>query len=156
MGNKRQPDGTVCQNRKARFRFHIMDMLECGIVLVGTEVKSLRDHGASLDEAYARIDNNELWLIKFRIAPYRFGPVESHDPTRRRKLLVRASELRKWRPKVEQRGLTLVPVRVYFSERGLAKVTIALAQGKTSWDKRETLKSRDHRREMDREAQRPR
>jgi len=150
MGKKADPDKTICRNRKAAFRFQILEKLDCGIALLGTEVKSLRARTASLEEAYARIENGELWLINFHIAPYRFGHTQNHDPMRPRKLLLHARELRKLKPKVQQRGLTLVPLRVYFNERGLAKVTVALAHGKTSWDKRQDIKTRDHRREMDR------
>ena len=154
MGKKAVPDNTICRNRKAAYRFQIIEELECGIVLLGTEVKSLRARTASLEEAYARIENDELWLIKFHVAAYEYGNTQNHDPLRRRKLLVHARELRKLRPKVEQRGLTLVPLRVYFSQRGLVKVTIALAHGKTSRDKRQDIKQRDHKREMDRAMRR--
>ena len=150
MGKKPGPDGAVCRNRRASYRFQIIEKIECGVALSGAEVKSLRNRAASLEEAYAIIDNNELWLIKCHIAPYSHGPAQRHDPLRRRKLLIHARELRKLKPRVERRGQTLVPLRIYFNERGLAKVTLALAQGKTSRDKREDLKARDHKRDMDR------
>ena len=143
-------DRTICRNRKARFRYEILDTVECGIVLLGTEVKSLREQSASIDEAYARIERGELWLVDCHIAAYKFGHTANHEPTRRRKLLVRSRELGRLRPKVEQKGLTLIPVRIYFSDRGLAKVSIALVRGKRIADKRQDLKSRDHKREMDR------
>ncbi|HNQ22424.1 MAG TPA: SsrA-binding protein SmpB [Phycisphaerae bacterium] len=148
------PDTTVCRNRRASHRFHVLEQLDCGIVLLGTEVKSLRERQASLEEAYARILDEELWLIGFHIAPYRHGQTGAHDPLRRRKLLLHARELRKLRPKVEQRGLTLVPLRVYFSPRGLAKVTLGLARGKSGADKRQDLKAREDRREMERAQRR--
>jgi len=154
MAKHGPPDTTVCRNRKAAHEYHLLDTIECGMVLVGTEVKSLRDKAASLDEAYARIERDELWLIGCHIAAYAFGHINNHDPTRRRKLLARRQELRKLKPKVEQKGLTLVPLRIYFSERGLAKVTIALAKGKSHGDKRESHKTRDHQREMDRALRR--
>ena len=156
MSKKTPEENIICRNRKASFHFHTLEIVECGIVLQGTEVKSLRSHAASLDESYARIDDNELWLIKAYIAPYRFGHERNHNPQRPRKLLVHAREVRRLRPKVEQRGLTLVPLRMYFSNRGLAKVTLALARGKPRRDKRQDLKARDHQREMDRALRRSR
>lgn len=143
-------EGTVCQNRKAGHRFEFVEKIECGVCLLGSEIKSLRDRAASLDEAYARIDNNEVWLIGCHIAPYSHAHAEGHEPLRRRKLLLHRREIRKLRPKVEQKGLTLVPTRIYFNERGLAKVTVALARGKTGADKRQTLKAREDKREIER------
>ena len=125
MGKKGQPDNTICRNRKASHKFHLLEKLECGLVLTGTEVKSLRERAASLEEAYARIEGGELWLIGFHISPYTAGTTKAHDPLRKRKLLVHARELVKIRPKVEQKGLTLVPLSVYFNERGIAKVSLA-------------------------------
>ncbi|MDO8631281.1 MAG: SsrA-binding protein SmpB [Phycisphaerales bacterium] len=145
---------TVCTNRKAGFRFEILEKIECGIALLGSEVKSIRDRNASIDEAYVRIDGEELWLIGAHIAPYTFANTQNHEPLRKRKLLVHKHEIRKLRPKVEQKGLTLVPMRIFFNTRGLAKVTIALARGKTLGDKRQTLKTREHKREMDRAMRR--
>jgi SsrA-binding protein len=145
---------TVCTNRKAGFRFEILEKIECGITLLGSEVKSLRDRNASIDEAYVRIDGEELWLIGAHIAPYTFANTRNHEPLRKRKLLVHKHEIRKLRPKVEQKGLTLVPMRIFFNTRGLAKVTIALARGKTLGDKRRTIKARDDKREMDRAMRR--
>jgi len=152
---KQQPqDNIVCRNRKATFRFEILEEVECGILLQGTEVKSLRDRNATLEEAYARIDGNEVWLIGFHISPYKYGHSQNHEPTRKRKLLLRSEQIRKLKPKVEQRGQTLVPLRVYFSDRGIAKVAVALCKGKTVGDKRQSLKARDDRREMDRAMRR--
>ena len=145
---------TVCTNRKAGFRFEILEKIECGIALLGSEVKSLRDRNASIDEAYLRIDGQELWLIGAHIAPYAFANTQNHEPLRKRKLLVHKHEIRKLRPKVEQKGLTLVPMRIFFNTRGLAKVTIALARGKTLGDKRQTMKTREHKREIDRAMRR--
>ena len=154
MGKRRPPDNTICRNRKACFRFHILEEIECGILLLGTEVKSLRARDASLEESYARIEDNELWLIKCHISAYKSSHTQDHDPIRRRKLLVHARELAKLRPKVEQRGLTLVPLRLYFNDRGLAKVTLGLARGKAAWDKRQAIKAREHKREMERAIRR--
>lgn len=156
MRKKPLPDNTICRNRRARFRYEIIEKIECGLVLRGTEVKSLRERDASLEEAYARIDRGELWLLDFHIAMYKFAHAANHNPTRRRKLLVHASQLRKLKPKVEQRGQTLVPIRVYFNDRGLAKVTIALVRGKKLADKRQALKTRDDKRDMQRALHRRR
>jgi len=147
-----QPSGL--RNKKATHKYEILEKVECGIVLRGTEVKSLRTGSASLDEAFARIDGEEIWLIGFNIPPYKHGNVQNHEPTRPRKLLLHKREIRKLLPKVLQRGQTLVPLRVYFNERGLCKVTIALARGKTHGDKRESLKEKDQKREMDRAMRR--
>ena len=156
MVKKPDDDKTICRNRKATFRFEILGKIECGLVLLGTEVKSLREQSASLDEAYARIERDELWLVDFHISPYKFGHTANHEPKRRRKLLVHAREIQRLRPKVEQKGLTLVPLRVYFNARGLAKVTLALARGKQVGDKRQAIKTREHKREMQRVMRRKR
>jgi len=140
----------VCRNRRARFLYELLEVVECGVALLGTEVKSLRAGGASLDEAYARVEGGELWLVGCHIAPYPHAGGLGHEPLRRRKLLVRAAELRKLGPKVGQRGLTLVPLLLRFNERGLAKIDVALARGKDAADKRQALRARDDKREMDR------
>jgi len=150
MPKSKLEENTVARNRKASYRFEILEEFECGMILLGTEVKSLREKQVSLEEAYAQILNGSLWLIGCHIAPYKFGTPQTHDPDRKRKLLMHARELRKLRPKVEQKGLTLVPTRVYFNARGIAKIAVALARGKTVGDKRESIKAREHRREMDR------
>ena len=149
---RKQDDNTVCRNRRAGFRYELLETFECGASLLGTEVKSLRDRQASLEEAYARIEGGELWLVGCHIAPYRHGNTQNHEPLRRRRLLVRAAELRRLGPKVAQRGLTLVPVAIRFDGRGLAKVTVALARGKNARDKRQDMRARDDRRDMEREA----
>jgi SsrA-binding protein len=150
----REPDRTICRNRKAPFRFEFIERIECGIVLRGCEVKSLRQGGVSLDESYARIEGGELWLIGFHIPPYAHDTSGVHEPTRRRKLLVHNRELHKLRPKLEQKGLTLVPLRAYFNERGVAKLELALARGKSHGDRRRTIQEREHRREIDRTLRR--
>lgn len=151
MPRKAKPvDRTICRSRKARFRYTILEEIECGIVLTGTEVKSLRARTVSIEEAYARIERGELWLIGCHVSPYKHGTIQEHDPTRRRKLLVRGRELRKLRPKVEQKGQTLIPLSMHFNERGIAKVVLGLAVGKKLHDKRQTLRDRQHKREMDR------
>ena len=134
-------------NRKARYEFHLLEKLEAGIALQGTEVKSLRQGQASLEEAYCRIQNAELFLVGCTIAAYEQGNLANHDPTRPRKLLVHRRELTKLETKIRQKGLTVVPVRIYF-RRGMAKVEIALAQGKAHQDKRQAIKEREAAREM--------
>jgi len=150
MKHTEQRPGPSIRNRKAHFRFEILEKIECGLVLQGTEVKSLRDGQASLEEAYARIQDDEIWLIGAHIAPYEHGNVMNHEPTRPRKLLLHRREIRKLLPKVIQRGLTMVPLAIYFNQRGLAKCTVALAQGKAHRDKRDDIRKREQKREMDR------
>jgi len=154
--SKTPVDQTICTNRKAGFRFEILEKIECGVVLLGSEVKSLRDKNASIEEAYVRLDDGELWLIGAHINPYAFANTQNHDPVRKRKLLAHKSELRKLKPKIEQKGLTIVPLRIFFNARGLAKVTVALARGKTIGDKRQSIKAREHKREMSRALRRNR
>jgi len=144
------------QNKKARYNFELLDELEAGIVLTGSEVKSLRDGKASLDEAYAMIRGGEIFLIGCNISPYPMAGYAQHKPTRERKLLLHAREIRKWAAKVTQRGLTIVPVALYFNERGKVKVGLALARGKTHGDKRADLRRKDDAREMERAQRRRR
>jgi SsrA-binding protein len=156
MAKKATPDNIVCRNRKASHRFQILEKVECGVALVGTEVKSLRDRNASIEEAYAQVIDNELWLIGCHIAAYKFGHTTNHDPVRRRKLLVHARELFKLSRKVEQKGLTLVPLAIYFNDRGIAKVSLGVVRGKHMSDKRRDLQTRDHEREINRALRRRR
>ena len=144
-------DGTVniCRNRRALHDYEILDRIECGIVLVGTEVKSLRDGHANLEDAYGRIDEDEVWLIGAEIPEYLFGNRLNHKPKRPRKLLLHRREINKFAAKASERGLTLVPLRLYFKE-GRAKVELAVAKGKQAHDKRDSLKKADAKREMDR------
>lgn len=154
MAKKAGPSQVAIGNRKANFRFEILDRIECGVVLRGTEVKSLRTGQGSLEESFARIEGGELWLRGFHIPPYEHGNVQNHDPLRPRKLLLHKREIAKLAPKLMVRGLTLVPLKLYFNERGLAKVTLGLAKGKTHGDKRQAMKTRDAKREMDRAMRR--
>jgi SsrA-binding protein len=140
---------TICRNRRALHDYEIHDTLECGVVLVGTEVKSLRDGHASLDDAYARIDDEELFLIGAEIPEYAFGNRLNHKPKRDRKLLLRRREIDKFAGKASVKGFTLVPLRMYF-KGGFAKVEVAVARGKQAHDKRDTLKAKDAKREIDR------
>lgn len=137
----------IVSNRKARHEYHILDTLEAGIALRGTEVKSLRKGNANLQDAYALIKNGEIWLLGMHISPYEQGNINNHDPVRTRKLLLQKKEIRKLLAKVQEKGLTLVPLSVYF-KGAYAKVELAIAQGKKSYDKRAALKERDARREI--------
>ena len=140
-------------NKKARFDYHLLERLEAGLVLVGTEVKSLRQGHAVLNDAYARIRDGELFLLGCNIAIYEQGNLSNHNPTRPRKLLVHRREIQKLQSKLTQKGLTLVPLRIYFT-RGRAKVELALAQGKTHADKRDKLRDRQAQRDIRRELDR--
>ncbi len=140
---------TVVRNRKARHEYQILETVEAGMVLQGTEVKSLRQGRANLQDAYALVEGAELWLHNLHISPYEAGNRFNHDPLRPRKLLLHRSEIRKLGAQVEQKGLTLVPLDIYF-KRGIAKVTLALVRGKKLHDKREDLRRRDAEREMER------
>lgn len=144
----------VIRNKKARHDYEILDEIEAGIVLTGSEVKSLRNGKASLDEAFAVIRNGEAFLRGCNISPYPMAGYAQHAPTRERKLLLHRRQIRKWESKVVQRGLTLVPLAIYFSERGIVKVRVALARGKTHGDKRAALKKREHQREIERAMKR--
>src|SRR5690349_113375 len=149
---KKEDDGElvhVCRNRRASHEYEIHDTIECGVVLVGTEVKSLRDGHASLEDAYAKVEGGEVWLVGAEIPEYPFGNRLNHKPKRTRKLLLRRSEIAKFAGKAAQRGFTLVPLRLYF-KKGLAKVEIAVARGKQRYDKRQALKKAEAKREMDR------
>jgi SsrA-binding protein len=152
-GNKKKAaPGDVATNRQAAFRYNLLERFECGIVLTGTEVKSLRDGNAQLKDSYATIKDGEVWLIGAYIAPYPAASRENHDPERTRKLLLHHSEIEKLTGALNERGFTLVPTRIYFSgERSRAKVEIALARGKDLWDKRDTIKQRDMARDVQRE-----
>lgn len=137
-------------NRKARFEYHFVDSYEAGIVLTGTEIKSIRGGNANLRDAYCIFVHDELMVKSLYIAPYKQGSYANHDPVRDRKLLMKRSELKKIQRRVDEKGMTLIPYKLYINERGLAKLEIVLAQGKRSYDKRESIKERDTKREMDR------
>jgi SsrA-binding protein len=139
--------GTVADNRRARFDYEILDTLEAGIVLTGTEVKSLRTGKAQITESYAAPENGELWLINAHIPEYTQANRFNHAERRPRKLLVSKKQLAKLSQEVERAGNTVVPLKLYFNERGTAKVLLGLGKGKKSFDKRETEKSRDWNRE---------
>lgn len=140
----------VAENRKARHDYYIEDQFEAGMVLVGTEVKSLRDGRANLKDSYAKIKNGEVFVYQMHIGPYPFAYHGNHDPLRPRKLLLHKYEIKKLYSKVNEKGLSLIPLSVYF-KNGKVKMTLGLAKGKRLYDKRETIKSRDAKRELDRE-----
>ncbi len=133
----------ICENRKARHKFDVLDTLECGLELVGSEVKSLRTGRISLDEAYGRVREQEVWLIGCDIPEYPQATIWNHLPKRPRKLLLHRRELRKFAGQAHEKGLTLVPLKLYFNERGVAKVLLGLCRGKQMHDKRETIKKAD-------------
>jgi SsrA-binding protein len=139
----------VCQNRKARYEYEIQDTYEAGMVLQGTEVKSLREGRGNLKDSYARLKDGEVYLHNFHISPYLQAGPFNHDPLRARKLLLHKREIKKLLGKTTEKGLTLVPLKVYFS-RGVAKVELALAKGKKLYDKREELKRRSAKMELER------
>ena len=140
----------ITSNKKARHEYEIINTIEAGLVLLGTEVKALREGRANLADAYARFRRGELWLVGSHISPYSKSAAESHDPTRDRKLLLSKQELRKLFRQVEEKGVTLVPLKLYFKNH-LAKVEIALARGKRKYDKRAAIAEKDLKREMDRQ-----
>jgi SsrA-binding protein len=148
-GPRKLASGDVATNRQARFRYELLDKWEAGIVLQGSEVKSLRDGKANLKDSYAVVRDGEVWLQGVHIAPYAPAAREGHDPERPRKLLMRRSEIERLIGKTQEQGLTLVPTRIYFSGPN-AKVEIALARGKELRDKREAIREREQRREMER------
>jgi SsrA-binding protein len=144
------PSKLIVSNRKARYEYQVLDSYEAGIVLLGTEVKALREGKANLQDSFARFDRGELWLHNLHISPYEPGNRFNHDPLRPRKLLMRRRELRKLIGQVEQKGLTLVPLDLHFT-RGVAKVNLGLVRGKKLHDKRDDAKRRDAEREMARD-----
>lgn len=140
----------IAHNRKAKHKFEILEKIECGIVLVGSEVKSLREGKISLDEAYVRIKDAEIWLVGADIAEYRQANRWNHDPKRPRKLLVHAKQLGKLASRAHEKGMTLVPLQMYFNARGIIKVSVGVCRGKKLFDKREAKKTRDVKRDLDR------
>ena len=142
-------DTTVATNRKARHDFTILESLEVGIQLKGTEVKSLRGHKGSLSDSFAKIDDGELFLYNMHISPYEFGSYTNVDSKRKRKLLAHRSQIAKLEGYTSQKGATLVPLKVYF-KHGIAKVELAMVKGKRQYDKRQAIKTREAKREVER------
>ncbi len=141
---------TIAENRKARYNYFIEDTMEAGIVLTGTEVKALRQGRANIAESYASPEGDELWLINAHIPEYKAGNRHNHEPTRRRKLLLKRREIDRLAGARNKQGMTLVPLKLYFNDRGLAKLSVGLARGKKQHDKRATEKDRDWQRQKQR------
>lgn len=140
----------LVSNRKAFHDYEVLETFEAGIVLLGTEIKSLRNHGGSLQDAYVDVRKQELWLINASIAPYTFGSVYNHPERRERKLLMHHREIETLRRSIQEKGLTIVPLSIYFNKKGIAKIKIAIAKGKKAYDKRAALKEREDTRSMQR------
>lgn len=142
--------GSVVVNKKVYRNYELIEKFEAGLSLLGTEVKSLRAGAADLSGSYARIEGRQCWLVGASIAQYEQAGTANHDPTRKRKLLLHKAEIRKIKVKLDQRGFTFVPLRIYFNGRGLAKIELALATGKRLYDKRKTITERQQKRDIDR------
>ena len=152
-GKRKAAAGDVATNRQARYRYHLLDSWEAGLMLTGTEVKSLRDGKAQIKDGCAAVHDGEVWLHNVHIPPYGPAARDNHEPERSRKLLLHRREIDRIAGRARERGLTIVPTRLYFSD-GRAKVEIALARGKDVGDKRQTIKERELKREMDRAVRR--
>jgi SsrA-binding protein len=148
-GKRKAAPGDIATNRQASFRYNLLEKWECGLMLQGSEVKSLRDGGVQLKDGYAEVRNGEVWLQNVHIAPYKPAARENHEPERPRKLLMHRTEIERLIGKTAEKGLTLVPTRIYFKGPN-AKVEIALARGKDMRDKRRSIKDREQRREIER------
>jgi len=140
----------VAENRRARFDYFIEDTLEAGLMLTGTEVKALREGKANIAESYASPEDDAIWLINANIPEYSAGNRQNHEPKRKRKLLLHKKEIARLSQAVERKGYTLIPLRLYFNDRGMAKLELGLGQGKKSHDKRDTIKDRDWSRQKQR------
>ena len=149
--NKQKGPGIIARNKQVWHDFDVLETFEAGIVLLGTEVKTLRQGRANLSDSYARIEDHEVFVLNLDIPVYSHGSVHNHEPKRKRKLLLHRREIRRLMAKVLERGFTLVPTKLYF-KRGFAKLEIALAKGKSKTDKRQDIKRREHEREMQRFA----
>lgn len=139
----------IANNRQARFEYEVLEHVECGIVLLGSEVKSVRNGRVAIDQAYGRVDGGEVWLVGCDIQEYTFANAQNHDPRRRRKLLMHRREIKQFASQAYEKNLTLVPLKMYFKE-GKAKVLLGLCKGKKTYDKRESLKKKDMQRDIDR------
>lgn len=139
----------LVSNARASFNFEILETFEAGIALVGTEIKSLRDHGGNLQDAYIKVIGRNMWLVGCSIAPYRFGNIHNHEERRERKILMHTREIAQLKEAVQEKGLALIPLSIYL-KNGWAKVKIAIAKGKKVHDKRASIKERDDKREMER------
>lgn len=155
MASKPDPHRTIARNRRALHEYEVLDELECGMLLKGTEVKSIRGGHGSIAEAYGRFRGGELWLVGANIPEYAFGTAFNHPPTRDRKLLAHRRELDKWAKRVRERGVTVVPLELYFNG-SLIKLRLGLCRGKRQYDKRQSQRERSDKREMDRAIRRQR
>ena len=147
MAEEKPKTKTIIENRKARYEYFILETVEAGIALTGSEVKSLRAGRAALADSFAQHKNGELWLVNLNISQYEQANKMNHEPTRARKLLLHANQLNKFLGKIKEKGLTMVPLSLYFNKRGFVKVELALCKGKETHDKRETIKQRDWNRQ---------
>ena len=143
------PIVTVCRNRKANHEYELSERYECGLVLVGSEVKSLRENAPGLDQAFARVEGGEVWIYGLDIPEYLQANQLNHKPKRKRKLLLHKEEIERLTTKVSQKGCTLIPTEIYF-KKGIAKVELSIAKGKKNYDKRESIKKREAQRDIDR------
>jgi SsrA-binding protein len=143
----KEKNNELVSNRRATFDFEILETFEAGIALLGTEIKSLRDNGGSLQEAYVKVLDNEMWLIGATIAPYRYGNIYNHEEKRDRKLLMHKREINRLKAATQEKGLTIIPLSLYLKS-GRVKLRIAIAKGKKSHDKRDAVKERDDKRQM--------
>jgi SsrA-binding protein len=150
MANNPEHIEVILTNRRARYEYHVLENIEVGIVLKGTEVKSVRAGQINVQDSYASVEHEELFLYNMHISPFDKGNIHNHEPMRKRKLLARKKEIRKLAQKVNEKGLTLIPLQVYFSGRHV-KIDLGVCKGKKTYDKRQSLKARDIKREMDRQ-----
>jgi len=148
--SRKDRSSAVAVNKKAYRNFELVERFEAGMSLLGSEVKSLRAGAADLSGSYARIETGQCWLVGASIAEYEQAGIRNHEPARKRKLLLHRTEIRKIKNKLEQRGFTLVPLRIYFGARGFAKIELALARGKRQYDKRRTMTEREQKRDVNR------
>lgn len=140
----------LVSNRRAGHDYEILETFEAGVVLLGTEIKSLRNHGGSLQDSYVDVKSEEMWMINSSIAPYSFGNIHNHEDKRPRKLLMHKREIERIRRTIQEKGLTVIPLAIFLNKKGIAKVRIAIAKGKKSYDKRESLKAKEAQRSIER------
>lgn len=150
MVKKKDINSKEIVNRKAKYEYQLLDSFEAGLVLTGTEVKAVKEGNANLSDAYCLFENGNLTLKSMYIAEYKFGTIHNHETRRDRRLLLRKTELKKMERRVTEKGMTIVPYKLYFSERGFIKIELFLAIGKKTYDKRESIKERQNKRDLDR------
>jgi SsrA-binding protein len=150
MNTMEEKSKAIATNRKVRYEYEIIGNMEAGLVLVGSEVKALREGRVNISDAYARVKKGELWIIGMHISPYKQAAFENHEPLRERKALLRKQEIKKLFRRIEEKGVTLIPLRVYFKNKW-AKVDLGIARGKRKYDKKETIAQRDAQRDLERE-----